>query len=155
MNTSSIVSQKAHTALVQRLLATQDPEAARHADATRRHEHERLRLALSQSQGVRDAASQHHTSLLFARRSDTATALVESQAKLDVAEAEVAKSAEAVASFEAAEQMRKQGPIGEIVMLLTIAHDEERAARIAAEARIAALEKAVGISSASPAATKP
>jgi len=122
MKSPTPVSQKAHTTLVQRLLATEDTEANRHTELMRRQENDRLRLALSQAQGVRDAASNQYTSLLVSRRSDAA--LVESQAKLEAAEAEVGKCAEALAAFEAAEQMRKHGPLGEIVMLLTVAVDE-------------------------------
>jgi hypothetical protein len=119
--TAQPIAQQVHAGFVQRLLAKEDPEATRHAEMMRRQEHDQLRQALRQAHAVRDAANQHNMSLIYGRRPDTKSLIAESENKLAVAETEVVKCAEALAGFEAAEKMRQHGPLGELVILLTVA----------------------------------
>lgn len=116
-----------------------DPEGARHDEATRRAKHEALKLELSQTIHARQSAYTKRSALIGGSSN---TALLE-QASAEVAQWEkaVTVATEKLASFEATEELRRNGYIGEIVIKLVVFCDQLAAENTASKELIAALER--------------
>ena len=144
----------ANASAVSRVLSRAGDEDRRHDESMRRVEHDRLKQALSVathfkaaanmqlSQAVSNLPKPCYESLSPAHTATARKRVAECQAYVAQAEADEVKAAEALAGFEAAEELRRHGRIGDIVMMLTVTCDEQAREIAALKARLSKLEGA-------------
>ena len=129
--------KKANESAIRHILCRKGAEDAQHDASMRRVLHNRLRHELAVATNLKDVANAERMQIIcktFLYEPDELNReLAKNQERIDKATAEEAQAAEALAAFEAAEEMREHGRIGDIVMMLVRTMDAQ-------EARIAALE---------------